>query len=77
MISDRVAIVFNSVKANVGKISREMRLFELIKLENAAKGTIPVEKRRSVPVAGFGKTTPLMVPFVPEYLTDDVRNVLI
>ena len=66
VINDFVAMVLSSVKAKVGKISREMRLLALIKLENAAKGTIPVEKRRSVPVAAFGKTTPLIVPFVPE-----------
>ncbi len=73
---DFVAMVFSSVKANVGKMSKEMRLFALMKLENAAKGTMPVEKIRSVPVAAFGKTTPLIVPFVPEYRTEDVKNVL-
>ena len=76
VISDFVAIEFNSVKAKVGKISREIRLFALMKLEKDAKGTIPVEKIRSVPVAALGKTTPLIVPFVPEYRIDDVKNVL-
>ena len=77
VMSDFVAIEFNSVKAKVGKISREIRLFALMKLEKDAKGTIPVEKIKSVPEAGLGKTTPLIVPFVPEYRTEDVKNVLI
>jgi hypothetical protein len=58
--------VFNSLNANVGKISSEIRLLLLIKLEKAANGTIPVEKIKSVPVVGFGKIVPLIVPFVPE-----------
>ena len=64
------------MNANVGKTSKLIRLFAFIKLDIVLNGIIHVENIISVPEAGFGRTVPDIVPFVPEYVTDDCKNVL-